>query len=142
MAEEDALRIGDLANATGTKVVTIRYYEKIGLLPDPERSAGNYRIYEPRHKERLHFIRRCRHLGFTLEQIRSLLDLSQKEDRDCEAVDGIAADHLAEIEAKIADLQKLAMELKRVSECCQGGRIGDCRVIEALSAAGPGVTAA
>ena len=142
MAEKDTLRIGDLAGATGTKVVTIRYYEKIGLLPEPDRSAGNYRIYTKGHRERLHFIRRCRHLGFTLEQIRSLLDLSQKEDRDCEAVDRIAVDHLAEIEAKIADLQKLAQELKRVSDCCQGGRIGDCQVIEALSAAGPDVTAA
>ncbi|MAM94422.1 helix-turn-helix domain-containing protein [Parvibaculum sp.] len=125
--------IGDLAKATGTKVVTIRYYEKIGLLPEPPRTRGNYRIYEALHRERLHFIRRCRDLGFTLEQVRELLDLSKRTDKDCAAVDRLALDHLAEIERKIADLKRLEKELRRLSECCQGGRIGDCRIIETLS---------
>ena len=131
----DGTSIGDLAKATGTKVVTIRYYEKIGLLPEPPRTSGNYRAYDAKHKERLHFIRRCRDLGFTLEQVRELLDLSKKTDRDCAAVDRLALDHLAEIERKIADLKRLEKELRRLSDCCQGGRIGDCRIIEALSAA-------
>lgn len=127
--------IGELAKATGTKVVTIRYYEKIGLLPEPPRTRGNYRAYGAEHRERLHFIRRCRDLGFTLEQVRELLDLSKKTDRDCAAVDRLALDHLAEIERKIADLKRLERELRRISDCCQGGRMGDCRIIEALSAA-------
>ncbi|MEQ9197557.1 MAG: helix-turn-helix domain-containing protein [Parvibaculum sp.] len=126
--------IGGLAKATGTKVVTIRYYEKIGLLPEPPRTSGNYRTYDASHRERLHFIRRCRDLGFTLEQVRELLNLSKKTDRDCAAVDRLALDHLAEIERKIADLKRLEKELRRLSDCCQGGRIGDCRIIEALSA--------
>ena len=126
--------IGGLAKATGTKVVTIRYYEKIGLLPEPPRTSGNYRTYDASHRERLHFIRRCRDLGFTLEQVRELLNLSKKTDRDCAAVDRLALDHLTEIERKIADLKRLEKELRRLSDCCQGGRIGDCRIIEALSA--------
>ncbi|HCX67491.1 helix-turn-helix domain-containing protein [Parvibaculum sp.] len=128
------MSIGELAKATGTKVVTVRYYEKIGLLPEPPRTSGNYRAYSAAHRERLHFIRRCRDLGFTLEQVRELLDLSRKTDRDCAGVDRLALDHLAEIERKIADLKKLEAELRRLSACCQGGRIGDCRIIEALSA--------
>ena len=92
--------IGGLAKATGTKVVTIRYYEKIGLLPEPPRTSGNYRTYDASHRERLHFIRRCRDLGFTLEQVRELLNLSKKTDRDCAAVDRLALDHLAEIDRK------------------------------------------
>lgn len=133
MNAASSLSIGDLASATGTKVVTIRYYEKVGLLPEPPRSAGNYRTYDTGHRDRLRFIRRCRDLGFTLEQLRELLDLSAQTDRDCTRVDRIARDHLHEVEQKIEDLSKLAKELKRISTCCEGGRIGDCRIIEALS---------
>jgi len=128
------MSIGELAKATGTKVVTVRYYEKIGLLPEPPRTGANYRAYSAPHRERLHFIRRCRDLGFTLEQVRELLDLSRKTDRDCAGVDRLALDHLTEIERKIADLKKLEAELRRLSACCRGGRIGDCRIIGALSA--------
>ena len=127
------LSIGELATAAGTKVVTIRYYEKIGLLPAPPRTAGNYRAYHARHRDRLRFIRRCRDLGFTLEQVRELLSLSAQEERECDTVDRIAAQHLLAVERKIADLQRLAGELRRISSCCRGGRIADCRIIEALS---------
>lgn len=129
------ISIGELARATGTKVVTVRYYEKIGLLPEPPRTQGNYRSYDGGHRARLIFIRRCRDLGFTLEQVRELLDLSKRTDKDCAAVDRLAFDHLAEIERKIADLKRLEKELRRLSACCRGGRIGDCRIIDALSAA-------
>lgn len=131
-----ALRIGDLAEATGTKVVTIRYYERIGLLPRPGRSAGNYRVYEPLHLERLRFIRRCRDLGFTLDQIRELLRLSSQEDKPCVEVDRIAAAHLADAEEKVADLTRLAARLRRIISRCEGGGvIADCGIIEALSPA-------
>ena len=127
------LSIGDLAKATGTKVVTIRYYEKIGILPEPPRTSGNYRAYGSGHQDRLRFIRRCRNLGFTLEQVRELLSLATQSERDCRSVDQIAIEHLATIERKVADLGRLADELRRISHCCQGGRIADCRIIEALS---------
>lgn len=133
MNEPVGLSIGDLADATGTKVVTIRYYEKIGLLPEAPRTAGNYRAYDAASLRRLRFIRRCRDLGFTLEQVRQLLSLASDEERDCKDVDRIALEHLATVERKLADLRRLAGELRRISLRCQGGRIGDCRIIEALS---------
>jgi Cu(I)-responsive transcriptional regulator len=126
--------IGDLAGATGTKVVTIRYYEKVGLLPKPPRTGGNYRAYDGDHMRRLRFIRRCRDLGFTLDQIRELLSLTADARNDCAAVDAIAVAHLEEVEDKIADLERLANELRRLSTCCKGGGpVAECRIIEALS---------
>jgi Cu(I)-responsive transcriptional regulator len=128
------IRIGDLAKGTGTKVVTVRYYEQIGLLPVPSRTAGNYRTYSHEHMRRLRFIRRCRDLGFTLDQIRDLLRLSSQKDEECGEVDRITAQHLIEVEQKISDLKRLAKELRRLNNCCQGnGIIADCRIIEALS---------
>lgn len=129
-----ALRIGELAEETGTKVVTIRYYEKIGLLPAPERGHGNYRMYDMGHLDRLRFIRRCRALGFSLDQIRELLALASDTERRCDEVDKMTANHLAEVEAKIADLTKLARELRHISRCCRGGdTIANCRIIEAMT---------
>ena len=114
--------------------MTVRYYEQIGLLPVPSRTAGNYRTYSNEHVRRLRFIRRCRDLGFTLDQIRDLLRLSSQKDEECAEVDRITAQHLIEIEQKIADLKRLAKELRRLNNCCQGkGIIADCRIIEALS---------
>src|SRR6266852_4451874 len=111
MPKKTGLIIGDLAKATDTKVATIRWYERVGLLLAPPRTAGNYRSYESEHLNRLSFIRRSRDLGFSIEEIRALLALSDKRDRDCSEVDGIARHHLAEVERKIADLILLADEL-------------------------------
>ena len=134
MNQKNRIGIGDLAKGAGTKVVTVRYYEHIGLLPVPSRTAGNYRTYSNEHVRRLRFIRRCRDLGFTLDQIRDLLRLSSRKDEECAEVDRITARHLIEIEQKIADLKRLAEELRRLNNCCQGkGIIADCRIIEALS---------
>ena len=131
----DGLSIGDLGKATGTKVVTIRYYEKINLLPAPPRTSGNYRAYDRGHMDRLRFIRRCRDLGFTFDQIQDLLSLSSREDQECAPVDRIAAEHLVAVERKIDDLTRLADELRRISNRCRGGGglIADCRIIEAFS---------
>jgi DNA-binding transcriptional MerR regulator len=119
---------------TSTKVVTIRYYERIGLLPSPPRTSGNYRAYDREQVSQLRFIRKCRDLGFTLDQVRDLLRLSSRKEQDCTEVDRLAAAHLAAVQAKIADLKRLATELQRLNNCCQGGgRIADCRIIEALS---------
>jgi Cu(I)-responsive transcriptional regulator len=134
MNGKERISIGDLAKGTGTKVVTVRYYEQIGLLPVPSRTAGNYRAYTNEHMCRLRFIRRCRDLGFTLDQIRDLLHLSSQKDEECADVDRITAQHLIEIEQKISDLKRLAKELRRLNNCCQGnGIIADCRILEALS---------
>ena len=127
------LSIGEIASATGTKVVTVRYYEQIGLLPKPRRGPSNYRSYSEQDLLQLRFIRRCRNLGFTLDQIRELMRLSSDAQHDCSEVDRIAAQHLADIEQKITDLTRLFKQLKRIGSRCQGGgRIADCRIVEAL----------
>src|SRR4051794_17815215 len=134
MNSKKKLSIGDLAKATGIKVVTIPYYEQIGLFAAPPRTESNYRAFTHEHERRLRFIRRCRDLGFTLDQIRELLRLSAQESSKCADVDRITAEHLVEIEKKVTDLTRLAQELRRLSKCCRGkGIIANCRIIEALS---------
>jgi Cu(I)-responsive transcriptional regulator len=130
------LTIGDLARATDTRVETIRYYERIGLLPAPARTeTGNYRSYTKDGLSRLSFVRRSRDLGFTLDQVRALLDLADEHNRDCGAVDAIAREHLADVERKIADLTALRRELSDLIGRCKRGTIAECRIIEALSPA-------
>lgn len=133
------LAIGELGRLTSTKVETIRYYESIGLLAAPARTAGNYRAYGPEHLNRLSFIRRSRDLGFSLEQVRALLDLSDDRDRSCEAIDVIAREHLAEVDRKIADLRALRRELASMIEQCRCGTVAECRIVEALSPVRPQV---
>jgi len=127
------LTIGHLARETGTKVETIRFYEKSGLLPEPARTDSNYRAYEKTHLQRLHFIRKARDLGFSLDQIRAMLALSDDQTRPCEAVDEIARIHREEVVRKIADLTALKKELDRMIAQCSHGAIADCRIIESLS---------
>jgi Cu(I)-responsive transcriptional regulator len=132
MAERE-LSIGQLAKRTGCKVQTVRYYEQIGLMPEPLRTEGNQRRYGAQHLERLAFIRHSRELGFALEAIRELLDLADDPDRSCEAADGIAQRQLQQVESRIARLQSLKRELKRMIVQCRGGKIAECRVIEVLA---------
>jgi len=127
------LAIGKLGRLTDTKVETIRYYESIGLLAPPARTAGNYRAYGPGHLNRLSFIRRSRDLGFSLDQVRELLDLSDDGGRPCEAIDAIAKEHLAEIDRKIADLRALRRELASMVDQCRCGTVAECRIVESLS---------
>ena len=136
MAYASSMTIGDLAAATDTRVETVRWYEKVKLLPAPARSPGNYRLYGPEHLRRLSFIRRGRDLGFTGEQIRELLALADERDRSCAEVDTIARAHLAEVERKLSDLTRLARELRDVIGQCGCGSVADCRIIEALSPQG------
>jgi Cu(I)-responsive transcriptional regulator len=124
--------IGELAKATGAKIETIRYYERVGLLPKPERTAGNYRSYSAAHLGRLSFVRRARDLGFSIEQVRALLGLSDQKDRSCATVDLIAREHLEEVDRKLSDLRKLRRELNALLAQCDHGTIADCRIIEAL----------
>lgn len=133
MAERSGFTIGELAKATGTRAETIRYYERIGLLPAPGRSSGNYRLYGPDDAERLAFVRRSRGLGFAIEEIRALLALADQKDRDCAEVDGIARGHLTDVERKITDLERLAKELRHLINQCHGGKVSECRIINALA---------
>lgn len=126
------MNIGELGRATDTKSETIRYYERIGLLPAPPRTAGNYRDYPAGHVSRLVFIRRARELGFSIEQIRALLGLADRKDQSCAAVDAIARAHLAEVEQKIASLHALQRELDALIGQCRHGTIAECRILEAL----------
>ena len=132
MAEQEFM-IGQLAGRTGCKVQTIRYYEQIGLMPAPVRTEGNQRRYGTRHLERLAFIRHSRELGFPLEAIRELLDLADDPDRSCAAADSIARRQLLQVESRIARLQALKRELKRMIVQCRGSRIAECRIIEVLA---------
>ncbi len=127
-----ALTIGEMGKATNTKIETIRYYERIGLLPKPARTSSNYRNYGQAELGRLSFIRRSRDLGFSLDQVRALLGLSDDRSCDCAGIDRIANQHLVEVDRKIADLQALRRELKAVIDSCDGGTVAECRIIEAL----------
>jgi Cu(I)-responsive transcriptional regulator len=130
------MNIGELASATDTKAETIRYYERIGLLPAPPRTTGNYRNYSPLHLGRLTFTRRARELGFSIEQIRTLLDLADQKQQSCDAVDAIAREHLAEVKQKLSDLAALRRELETIIAQCRHGSIAECRILEALAPIG------
>ncbi|MEO3433261.1 helix-turn-helix domain-containing protein [Inquilinus sp. CAU 1745] len=131
--EEAVFSIGALAKATGCKVETIRYYERIGLLPAPARTGSGYRAYSPAHRDRLSFIRRSRDLGFPLEDIREMLRLSDDRERPCAEIDEIARGHLGEVKRKIADLKALGAELDSMISQCRHGAVSDCGIIGALS---------
>ncbi|RMC32055.1 MerR family transcriptional regulator [Paracoccus alkanivorans] len=126
------LTIGTLAKRTGTKVQTIRYYEQIGLMPEPGRTAGGQRRYGDVELDRLSFIRHSRELGFSLDAIRELLDLSDTPDHSCGHIDAIAQKQLKAVEARIVRLEALRAELKRMIGECSGGAVADCRVLEVL----------
>jgi DNA-binding transcriptional MerR regulator len=125
--------IGDLAAAASTKVETIRYYEKIGLMPQVSRTRGNHRVYGTEHRKRLSFIRHARELGFPLDDIRTLLDLSDRPDASCADADAIANKHLAGVRSRIARLQALEIELTRMANNCVSQTVSGCRVIEVLA---------
>ncbi|WP_207827185.1 MerR family transcriptional regulator [Brevundimonas pondensis] len=127
------LSIGELGRRAGAKVETIRYYERIGLLPAPARTEGNYRAYGEAALNRMSFIRRARDLGFSIEQVRDLLALSDRRDQSCATVDELTRAHLAEVERKIADLEALRRELSALLSQCRQGTISTCLIIEALA---------
>lgn len=127
------MNIGELARAADTKAETIRYYERIGLLPRPPRTAGNYRDFSAAHVSRLAFVRRARDLGFSIGQIRALLDLADHKEQSCEAVDAIAREHLTEVRRKLSDLAALGRELESLIGQCHHGTIAECRILEALA---------
>ena len=136
MANQDTQRltIGELARGTGSNVETVRYYERIGLLPKAGRSPGGQRRFAPDHLKRLNFIRRARGLGFSLDEIRTLLNLADKGEESCDEVRRIAFDQLDQIAHKIADLQSMQTVLSDMAARCVGGTIPDCPILDALFA--------
>ena len=125
--------IGQLAEETGTKIPTIRYYEEIGLLPPPSRSTGNRRLYAAAAIGRLRFIRHARDLGFDIDAIRQLLTLADQPDQPCAEADRLARIHLNDIESKITRLIALRDEVRHMIADCAQDRIRQCRVIEVLA---------
>ena len=124
--------IGQLSKRTGVKIPTIRYYEQMGLIDAPERSEGNQRRYTADGLSRLSFIRHSRDLGFSIEDIKGLLELSQHPEKPCHDAHGIAVQHLKNVQDRIAKLRRLERELKRVSKC-DADSVAECSVIETLA---------
>jgi DNA-binding transcriptional MerR regulator len=125
--------IGTLSSETGCKVPTIRYYEQVGLMPVPARTQGNQRRYVESHRQRLLFIRHSRDLGFSPDDIRELLTLSDDPDQSCEEADAIAQRQLDTVEMRLAQLEALKTELEHMVHQCKGGTIASCQIIEILS---------
>lgn len=125
--------IGDLSRLTGVKPTTIRWYEAEGWLPPPARTEGGHRSYGESHLRRLGFIRHSRELGFSMADIRALLALADRPRDECSAAHAIATAQIAEIDARLRRLQALRGELERMAQGCEGGQVGECRIIETLS---------
>ncbi len=130
------LQRAELARRTGCNLETIRYYEKIGMLPDPPRTASGYRIYNEGHLYRLRFILRARELGFTIEEIRGLLELVDGGTQTCAEVKKRTERHLADVRAKIADLRRIGKVLAQTASKCSGDVVPECPVIDALTETG------
>ena len=126
------MRIGKLAKICVCPVETIRYYEKIGLLPAPKRSANGYRYYDDQHRKWLQFILRSRALGFTQHEVRRLSDIAQQVQPVCADVHGLLAEHVEGVRDKLQDLRRLERALLRLKEKCQDGTLNDCPVIDEL----------
>lgn len=127
------MRIGELAKATGTQVETIRYYERQGLLPEVERSEGNYRIYDESDAARLSFIRRCRSLDMTLDEIRLLLRFRDAPAENCAGVNALLDEHIGHVASRIRELRQLERQLKALREQCEDVRqTSHCGILNAL----------
>jgi len=128
----DGLAIGELSKLTGVHIETIRYYERIKMLPLPPRTSGGRRVYDPTHLRILAFVRRSRELGFSLDETRALIRLGGPEKASCREVREIAAHHLDDIHAKITDLRKLERLLAKTVAQCTGTTAPICPVLDIL----------
>jgi Cd(II)/Pb(II)-responsive transcriptional regulator len=128
------MKIGELAQATATGVETIRFYEREELLPSPARSSGNYRVYAPEHLERLAFIRQCRSLDMTLDEIRVLLRFKDAPQADCDDVNGLLEAHIAHVAYRVRELKALEHGLKQLrGQCGLSRQAKDCGILEGLA---------
>jgi MerR family transcriptional regulator, mercuric resistance operon regulatory protein len=128
------MTIGNLAEAAAVNLETVRYYERIGLMPEPGRTSGGHRSYGREHARRLTFIRRARELGFSIEEIRALLDLAEPGHTSCAQVKVIAASHLEQVRAKLDDLTKLERILAETIKRCSAQPSPTCPVLDMLDA--------
>ena len=142
MADTGRIAIGALSKHTGTNIETIRYYERVGLLPTPARSSGGYRRYGTDQLKRLSFIRRARALGFSVAEVRTLLTLADQRRRPCAEVRGVAAAHLEDVKGKIADLKAMERVLADTIARCEAGSGSHCPMIDALYTKGDSGTPA
>lgn len=126
------MKIGEVAATSGCHLETIRYYERIGLLPKPGRSASGYRSYTPADIDRVRFISRGRDLGFSLDEIRSLLQLAEDPLLSCADVDRLARQHLMDIQTRQRELRRMAKELERTIGACAGGERARCAILTTL----------
>ncbi len=127
-----SISIGELSKRSGVKITTIRYYESVGLVSKPERSAGGRRLYGEDDIKRIGFIKHSRFLGFSLDAVREMLHLQATPEMDCSTANEIAETQLALVRQRIAQLKSLEKELERIAKVCGGGAVADCKVIEAL----------
>ena len=127
------LTIGKLSDMTGCNVETIRYYERIGLLPEPRRSIGGQRLYGDGDVKRLTFVKRSRDLGFPIADVQNLLSCIDRGDYSCAEIRALTVAHLAEVRRKLADLRRLERALKEMVLKCDGEDVADCPILEALS---------
>ena len=131
------MRIGALAQATSTAVETIRFYEREGLLPRAHRSDNNYRVYTEAHAERLAFIRQCRNLDMTLDEVRALLRLREKPSKDCGEVNALLDEHIEHVAQRIRELRALEKDLKLLrARCTSPHTIDDCEILRGLGSTG------
>ncbi len=128
------MKIGEISKATGIPVETIRYYEKIGLVPEPEREASGYRHYRQSHLDRLLFIRRCRNLDMAQDEIRELIRLADHPDADCSEVDALLARHLNHVRERLRELASLEDTLEQLQQACSEGRtVSECGILGGLT---------
>jgi len=131
-----SITIGALSRHTGVHIETIRYYERICLLPAPPRSGGRHRLYSDVHRQRLSFIRRSRELGFSLGETRELLGLQRGHDLSCGEVKALTQQHIADVRHKIRDLKRLERVLSRLAAQCRDDEVPDCPILDALGSSG------
>ncbi len=129
------MKIGELAQVAQCTVETVRYYEKEGLLPEPARTAGNFRVYGPRHLERLRFIRNCRALDMSHKEICTLLELADQPLEGCGAINSVFDQHIAHVEERIRELVELKRQLNALRQRCQTEQAVDaCGILDGLAA--------
>ena len=129
------MKIGELSTASSTPIETIRYYETIGLLAAPDRTRGGHRVYAPQDQARLGFILRARELGFSVDELRSLLGLADSHRYTCGEVLALTERHLQDVRRRISDLRRLERTLADMSSRCAGGDVPECPIMDSLNAA-------
>jgi len=132
------MKIGEISKATGIAVETIRYYEKIELVPAPDREASGYRSYRQHHLDRLLFIRRCRNLDMAQDEIRDLIRLADQPDADCSQVDALLARHLVHVRERLDELRSLEETLSDLQKACsEGSTVAECGILGGLLSESP-----